>query len=264
MIVETYNLWKTIPGAYEETPEITAYIPEFTKKKGAVVIYPGGGYVARAPHEGRGYAEFLAINGYCAFVVEYRVSPHRFPLPLLDARRGVKFARFFAEKYGYDKDKIAVMGSSAGGHLAALTSTYMEEITVDCPDDIDKENFVPNAQILCYPVIDLHTEIAHQGSGMNLLGDRYDSEYEKFIPRLLVSDATPQAFIWHTFEDGAVDVRNSLEYASALKAYNIPVEMHVFPDGGHGKGRSLNEDKVSIHIAQWNDLLLKWLQYIDF
>ena len=264
MIVEKFDLWDSIPGVHEEIPEITAYIPEFTKKKGAVVIYPGGGYCARAPHEGRGYAEFLATHGYCSFVVEYRVSPHRFPIPLLDARRGVKFARYYAEKYGYDKDKIAVMGSSAGGHLAAFTSTYMEEIPVDCLDEIDKEDFVPNAQILCYPVIDLHTEIAHQGSGVNLLGDRYDSDYEKYIPRLLVSDKTPQAFIWHTFEDGAVDVRNSLYYAAALKEKNIPTEMHVFPNGNHGKGRSLANDPVSQHISQWNDLLLNWLEYIGF
>ena len=264
MIIEKYNLWETIPGMHEEIPQITAYIPEYTKKNGAVVIYPGGGYRARAPHEGKGYAEFLATNGYCAFVVEYRVSPHRFPAPLLDARRGVKFARFYADKYGYDKNKIAVMGSSAGGHLAAFTSTFMEEIPVENSDDIDREDFVPNAQILCYPVIDLHTPIAHEGSGMNLLGDKYDSDYEKYIPRLLVSDKTPQAFIWHTFADDCVDVRNSLHYASAMKAQGIPVEMHIFPDGGHGKGRSLADDKVSAHIAQWNDLLLNWLEYIEF
>jgi len=264
MIVEQFNLWEHVPGMCEETPIMTAYIPEWGRKKGAIVILPGGGYCHRAPHEGRGYAEFLATNGYCAFVVEYRVFPHTFPLPLLDARRGVRLVRSFAEKYGFDKNKVAVMGSSAGGHLAALTSTYLESIHFEGVDEIDNEDFLPNAQILCYPVIDLHTPIAHQGSGMNLLGERYDEEYEKYIPRLLVSEKTPQAFIWHTFEDNCVDVRNSLGYASALKKQCIPVEMHVFPHGGHGKGRSVDDDAVSRHIYQWNELLLHWLAYIGF
>ncbi len=264
MIFETFNLWEKVPGLCEETPKITVYAPEWGKKKGAVVILAGGAYSGRAPHEGRGYAEQLANNGYCAFVVDYRVAPHRFPLPLLDARRGVCFARYHAEKYGFDKDKIAIMGSSAGGHLASLTSTYTDEIALDYKDEIDKEDFLPNAQILCYPVIDLHTPIAHEGSGMNLLGEKYDSDYEKYIPRLLVSDKTPQAFIWHTFADNCVDVRNSLEYATALKVKNIPVEMHIFPDGAHGLGRAPENDKVSCHVAQWNDLLLHWLNYIGF
>ena len=70
----------------------------------------------------------MAENGISAFVVGYRVKPHTFPLPLLDARRGVRFVRFYAEKYGIDKNKVAIMGSSAGGHLAAFTSTYTDPI----------------------------------------------------------------------------------------------------------------------------------------
>lgn len=264
MQIEKFQLWESTPGMHEETPQVTVYIPEWGIKKGAVVIYAGGAYRARAPHEDRAYAEFLASNGYFAFTVDYRVAPHTFPLPLLDARRGVRFARYYADKYGYDKDKIAVMGSSAGGHLAALTSTYLDPIEFEGVDEIDQEDFLPNAQILCYPVIDLHTPIAHVGSGKNLLGEKYETDYEKYIPRLLASEKTPQAFIWHTFEDAAVDVRNSLEYTAALKANNIPAELHVFPNGVHGKGRSLEEDAVSKHIFQWNELLLNWLSYIGF
>ncbi|WP_249311655.1 alpha/beta hydrolase [Congzhengia minquanensis] len=264
MQVETFQLWKNTPGMCEEVPTITAYIPERGKKQGAVVILPGGGYCHRAPHEGMGYAEFLAVHGYSSFVVEYRVSPHEFPLPLLDARRGIRYVRHYAEKFGIDKNKVAIMGSSAGGHLAALTSTYFDTIDYEGKDEIDKEDFLPNAQILCYPVIDLHTPIAHEGSGMCLLGARYDSDFEKFIPRLLASEKTPQAFIWHTFEDDAVDVRNSLGYAAALREKGVPTELHVFPNGGHGKGRSEADDKISRHIYQWNGLLLKWLEYIEF
>ncbi len=261
---ETFKLWDNVPGKCEETPVITAYIPENDKKDIAVVIFPGGGYGKRAPHEGPAYAEFLASYGFCAFVVDYRVSPHRFPLPLLDARRAVRFVRFSAEKYGIDKNKLIVMGSSAGGHLAALTCTYTEPIEFEGIDDIDNEDFLPNAQILCYPVIDLHTPIAHEGSGMNLLGSKYDSDYEKYIPRLLVNKNTPPAFIWHTFEDQAVDVRNSLGYLNALKENDIASEYHVFPNGSHGLGLAAKEGKAYKHINQWTNLLINWLNYIEF
>ena len=99
----------------------------------------------RADYEGADYAKFLAENGICAFVVDYRVTPHRFPLPLLDARRAVRTVRYYAKEYGIDKNKIAVMGSSAGGHLAALTATYYDKMEFEDVDDIDKEDCVPNA-----------------------------------------------------------------------------------------------------------------------
>ncbi len=264
MNIETFPLWDKVPGLCEETPTITAYIPDRGRKKGAVVVFPGGGYHHRAIHEGKGYAEFLAIHGFSAFVVEYRVSPHEFPLPVLDARRGVQFVRENAEKYGIDKDKIAVMGSSAGGHLAAFTSTYFEPIHFDGMPEIPKEDFMPNAQILCYPVIELGGEVGNSYTGEHLLGTRYDTEYEQLVPSLHISDKTPQAFIWHTFEDDDVDVRNSLGYAQTLKNYNIPFEMHIFPHGGHGKGRSVEDDPVSVHVHQWNDALINWLNYIGF
>ena len=122
---------------------------------GAIVICPGGAYRLRVAHEGKNYAEFLTEHGYTSFVLDYRVAPHKFPLPLLDARRAIRFVRFYADKYGIDKNKIAIMGSSAGRHLAAMTATYYEPIEFENIDEIDKEDFIPNAQILCYPVIKL-------------------------------------------------------------------------------------------------------------
>lgn len=267
MKIEKIELWEKVPGKCEETPYITAYIPNTAlgvTHKGAIVILPGGGYAGRANHEGMGFAEFFVIHGYTAFVVDYRVSPHEFPLPLLDARRAVQYVRHNADKYGIDKDKIAIMGSSAGGHLAALTSTYTEKIDFGDIDEIDKEDFIPNAQILCYPVIELNTPVCHVGSGQNLLGARYEADAHKYIPSDFVTEETPKAFIWHTFEDGAVDVRNSLNYASALKSKGVFSEMHIFPDGHHGKGLSIAEDKISKHIKKWSSLLLEWLEYNEF
>lgn len=272
MNIETMNLWTKVPGMCEETPQITVYIPDKKTSDAAVVIFAGGAYCHRAAHEGEGYALFLADNGITSFVVDYRVSPHKFPCPLLDARRGVKFVRYYADKYGINKDKIAVMGSSAGGHLAALCSTYFKEIDIQVHmDDIEKEDYIPNAQILCYPVIRLvDSRIAHIGSGLTLLGEEVGRIGEGFEPDRLVCEKTPPAFIWHTACDDGVSVANSLVYAKGLRNFDIPVEMHIFPDGPHGLGlcdRIKNgtvSENILEHTGQWSQLMLTWLKYIGF
>lgn len=266
MKVEAFDLWKDIPGEASEIPKITAYVPDNKTSNAAIAILPGGGYAARAPHEGKGYAEFFCENGITAFVIDYRVAPHKFPLPLLDSRRGIKYIRYYAEKYGIDKNKIAIMGSSAGGHLAAMTSTYFEDVECSSRDEIDKEDFIPNAQILCYPVIKLLGKgISHLGSGKNLLGDLQAEMGEELSPDLIANEKTPKAFIWHTAEDNCVNVINSLDYAKKLKTLNISTEMHIFPDGAHGLGLAVKEqDKVKKHVSQWSSLLLNWLKYIGF
>ena len=212
-----YDLWNTkAPGAETEIPKIEYYAPDRRTSDAAVVIFPGGGYGCRAPHEGAGYAKMLNSFGISAFVVSYRVSPARFPDELLDARRAVRFVRYKADEFGINKDKIAVMGSSAGGHLAAFVSTFRNVIAGEGIDDIDKENYIPNAQILCYPVISSDESISHKGSYMNLLGEKY-AERENFSPELIADEKTPQAFIWHTADDNVVNVENSYRYATALK-----------------------------------------------
>lgn len=270
MYTETYCLWDTVPGGFDAAPTITYYKPDVPASDAAVVIFPGGGYTHLAEHEGRGYAEFLAENGVAAFVVKYRHSPFYFPLPLLDARRGVRYVRYYAEKFGIDKRKVAVMGSSAGGHLAALASTYTAPIDFEGVDAIDREDFLPNKQILCYPVINLYDkQCAHIGSGDNLIGIPYemsnDAETRKALtPTLLINETTPEAFIWHTFEDGGVSVKNSLEYAMRLRDFGIATEMHIFPHGRHGMGLTTHSDAVEDHVARWGDLLVAWLRYIGW
>ncbi len=265
MKIEKFNLWNETPGMCEEAPTVTAYIPENKKTDCAVVILPGGGYAMRAEHEGKGYAEFLADNGICAFVADYRVFPHQFPLPLLDARRAVRWVRYNSSKYGIDKSKVAIMGSSAGGHLAALTSSYYEPIDFEGIDDIDKEDFIPSAQILCYPVIKLlGVKVAHLGSGKNLLGERQVEMGEALSPDLIATEKAPKAFIWHTFEDDCVPVYNSIDYARRLKEVGVDTELHIFPYGGHGLGLAAGDYKDHKSVRQWSGLLLNWLKVIDF
>ena len=272
MNIKNINLWNAVPGHCEEEPGIRVYVPVEKTSDGAIVIFPGGGYCDRADHEGAGYARFFTEKGITCFVVDYRVKPHKFPCQLLDARRSIKFVRYYAGEYGIDKNKIAVMGSSAGGHLAALCSTYFKDIDIEFQiDDIEKENYIPNAQILCYPVIRIiGREIAHISSGEILLGEKHAWIGEELEPDRLVSSNTPPAFIWHTASDDGVSVLNSYVYAKNLKKFNIPTEMHIFPEGRHGLGlcdKIKNGDvdeKILAHTGQWAHLLFTWLKYIGF
>lgn len=256
------NLWKETPGMCEEIPTLTPYIPSEKTTDAAVIIFAGGAYMSRAIHEGEGYGKFFQSFGMTAFVVDYRVSPHTFPLPLLDARRAVRYVRAHAEEYGIDPQKIAAIGSSAGGHLVASLCTYREELPFEGMDDIDEQPYLPNAQILCYPVICAPDKegICHKGSYWYLLGEVNPQKEQSLDPERNVTAETPQAFIWHTAEDQAVNVINSYRYAAALREHNVPVELHVFPHGPHGMGLAGSVP----HVAQWTKLLKEWLSYLGW
>ena len=180
-----------------------------------------------------------------------------FPDPVLDARRAVRFVRANAEKFGIDPEHIAVMGSSAGGHLTAAVSTYRMKLEGEGADAIDEIDYLPNAQILCYPVTSI---MSHKGSYLNLLGMDAASIADEYDPILLADEKTPPAFIWHTAEDPGVNVLGSYSYASKLKTLDIPVEMHVFPFGRHGLGTG----KDVTHVTIWPELLCRWLKLFNF
>lgn len=250
------NLWNNTPGLCKEMPTLTYYHAKEKKSDAAIIILPGGAYARRAPHEGKDYAEYLNSIGYDAFVCDYRVSPHTFPLPLLDARRAMRTVRYYADKYGINKNKIAIMGSSAGANLAAMLSAYTDPIDFEGIDDIDKEEFIPNAQILCYPFIILaDLKLTHIGALQNLIGNNLELAAD-LSPELHINDKTPQTFIWHTSEDSGVNVAHSYTYASELSKHKIPVEMHIFPYGSHGLGLAPN----NTHVSQWTYLLKNWLE----
>lgn len=260
--METIKLWENIPGMCEETPVLEYYPAVKKTEKTAVVIFPGGGYGMRAPHEGKGYAEFLNTLGIDAFVCQYRVKPHCHPLPLLDARRAVQYVRANAQKYDIDPKKIGVMGSSAGGHLAATLCTVFEcyDDVLVSKDKIDEVDFIPDFQILCYPVIAL-SGFGHQGSKDNLLGDKKDNQelIQQLSAQNKVNEKTPKAFIWHTFDDPVVNVKNTLSYATALKDNSIDCEVHIYQNGAHGLGLAQWSDSV----GQWTGQLKTWLIHND-
>lgn len=255
------NLWKDeIPYFDKEVdfvPEIAEYLAD---SKGAVVVFAGGAYCMKAEHEGPQMAKWLQSIGITAFSVDYRVSPYKHPAQISDAMRAVRYVRHNAEKYGIDKNKIAVMGFSAGGHLAGSVSVHYDKEMYKPIDEIDKESCRPDATILGYPVIDMF-EYRHDGSRQNLLGERtLHADKELMSLYMHVTADTPPAFLWHTSTDQAVPVENSLLYASALSKVQVPFELHVYPLGGHGMGRA----EAVPHVAQWTKSLENWLGLMEW
>lgn len=258
---ETVMLYENTPPLHiegEEIPLLHYYATEHKRGDGAVLIFAGGGYAWRAPHESEGYAEFINSIGLDAFVLDYRVAPHRFPVGLLDAREAIRYIRKNAKKIDINPEKIAVMGSSAGGHLAALVSSYREKIH-ECESEVD---YLPNAQILCYPVTDIES---HRGSYENLLGENISRDGE-VNPRLLADKKTPSSFIWHTSSDPSVSVRGSYRYADRLAELGVDVEMHIYPVGGHGLGLANGGwgRECLPYLQRWSEELERWLKIKGF
>lgn len=243
-----------------EVPQYFLYRPVAEKNNGAaVVIFPGGGYsILAADHEGKQYAEWLTQRGFTAIVVKYRVGPglgYEYPVPFLDARRAIRTVRSKAAEWAVKPDRIGVMGSSAGGHLASLCATrFNDTFKEEAADETDKLSARPDFAILCYPVITMEP-IGHSGSRNNLAGKTPPAELlEKLSTEKAVSPETPPIFLLTTSDDG-VDCRNSLLFATACKANKVPITLHMFEIGGHGYGL-----KGKGALAGWPDLLDGWLK----
>jgi acetyl esterase/lipase len=223
----------------QDVPTLTPYLPEPGKRNGAsVVIFPGGSYASLAVHEGKGYAEWFVSQGFAAYVLKYRLGSagYRHPAMLNDAARALRLVRAYARRDGLDPARVAVIGSSAGGHLAATLLTHFEAGKADAKDPAERESSRPDLGILCYPVISLG-EYAHAGSKKNLLGETPAPELVQSLSNeLQVTKETPPTFVWHTYEDATVPVENSLLFASALRRAGVPFSLHIYETGRHGLG----------------------------
>ena len=242
-------LWaEGAPGALgkeeKDIPTLTPYLVDPAKASGAaIVIFPGGGYGGLAPHEGKGYADWLTTNGFSCFVVKYRLGSqgYRHPAMLNDAARAVRLVRSRAKEWNIDPKRIGVIGSSAGGHLVSTLVTHFDAGKPDATDPIERQSSRPDAAILCYPVITMNGAFTHAGSKKNLLGDKPDPELVKNLSNeTQVTKDTPPCFVWHTWEDKGVKVENALEFASALQRAGVPFDLHVYQKGPHGIGTANN------------------------
>ena len=231
----SFPLWpEGAPGALgkedKDIPTLTPYLPDPAKATGAaIVICPGGGYGGLAPHEGVQYARFLNEYGIAGFVLKYRLgsSGYRHPAMLQDAARAVRLVRARAGEWKVDPKRVGIMGSSAGGHLASTLLTHFDAGQADATDPIERQSSRPDLGILCYAVISLG-EFGHRGSMHNLLGPDPSPELVRLLSNeLQVTKETPPCFIWHTYEDSAVPVENSLQFAEALRKAGVPYDLHI-------------------------------------
>jgi acetyl esterase/lipase len=263
--MQIIKLWDgfELNDAGDKEATLTPFTLAVGEKSPAVLVIPGGGYGVCAQHEGAPVAQWLNSIGMSAFVLDYRVAPSKHPAPYHDARRAIQYIRYHAKEFNIDAEKIAVIGFSAGGHLAATLSNLYDIKNEFVNDEIEKVSARPDLSMLCYPVIS-SGEFAHTGSFDHLTGDDTKWRTELSMEYAVHAD-TPKTFIWHTVEDETVKVQNSYLYAGALAKQGIPHEVHVYPYGGHGLGLCSDSDDRSIsHVEQWRSSCQRWLTQEGF
>jgi acetyl esterase/lipase len=273
MIYEKIKLKDISSKLKESNAVISIYIPEnseeinINKKRETIIMCPGGGYVMTSDREAEPVALKFVAEGFNVVVLRYSVAPNKFPKALIELAATVDYVRSKSKEWNVDKDKIIVCGFSAGGHLAGSLGVLWDNKILEEALEINKDNIKPNAMILCYPVI-TSGEFAHKGSFDNLLGENTsEGEREKLSLEKLVSKNTPKTFLWHTFDDGAVPVQNSLFFANSLAANNVPFELHIYPNGVHGLSlceelTAMNgqSEHINQHAGTWFKLAVEWIK----
>ena len=228
-------------------PTITIYKPAVDKDTGAaVVVCPGGGYsILALDLEGSEVCEWLNSIGVTGILLKYRV-PKRAGLekhtaPLQDAQRAVGLVRNRAKEFGLDPQRIGILGFSAGGHLAAAASTIYDARSYPVVDEADAASCRPDFTILIYPA---YLTVKEDG--------------DKISPELKLTEKTPPTFMVMAADD-PVRIENVLFYSLALKKAKIPVELHVYPSGGHGYGLRPTKEAVTT----WPKRAEEWMQSRD-
>jgi acetyl esterase/lipase len=273
LIYSKIKIWEeNYHGNVRGNAVLTTYLQEnsididLNRKRPTILICPGGGYEYVSDRENEPVAIKFLAEGFNVFTLKYDVAPSsQHPQPLLDVSRAMWIIRENSQKWNVDKDRIAVCGFSAGGHLAGSLGVLWSEEYISklsgMPEGINR----PNAMILCYPVITSGL-YAHKSSFDNLMGTN-NSSYE---PNMLslekrVNQNTPPTFIWHTYDDNIVPVENSLLFATALRESGIPFDLHIYNSGLHGLSLCSAETAnapvyINPYVSSWFGLCTQWLK----
>lgn len=248
---------KTVTGIENVSiPTMTIYAPKTTNTGAALVVFPGGGYRGLAIDlEGTEVCDWATTRGMTCVVLKYRVPGsgpwwdeachcHHIdaaPQALEDAQRAMGLLRLHAAEYGIDPHRIGVVGFSAGGHMVAHISTHFAKRAYAPVDAADAQSCRPDFAVALYP------------------GHIWGTEYPGNVNRDIIdniSKDTPPTFLLQNEDDPVDSIRNSRTYFAGLKAANVPVEMHVYPHGGHAFGLRPTQEP-STH---WPDLMEAWLK----
>lgn len=276
MLYSTVNLCERYPALSDVggKPMLTAYCrgvsPEMDMERRCpgILILPGGGYAFTSDREAEPIALEYLNAGFNCFVLRYSVAPARYPNALLQAAAAMDYIRLTANETMTDVNHIAVIGFSAGGHLAGTLSNLWNEPFLAEKLDAPSEMFRPNAAVLCYPVI-TGGELAHRGSFDNLCGG-ITKLVEELSLENRVGPQTPPSFLWHTVTDTCVPVENSMMYCAKLQEQHIPFELHLFARGSHGlatcdyhSARFEPDGRCGSIVpadAEWMKLSVTWLK----
>ncbi len=262
--LQTILLWpEGAPGAVGELPEDKPTITVYPVSRGSsnscgVVVCPGGGYGGHAmTHEGHEIASWFNSFGVTAFVLKYRLGkryPH--PAPMHDVQRAIRYVRAHSKDYGIEENRIGVIGFSAGGHLASTAATHFDAGDPQAEDHVNQKSCKPDFAILCYPVITFTKACMHKGSRNNLLGSKpAPALVESLSNELQVTPQTSPTFLFHTLEDQAVPVMNSILFYEAMIKHGVKGELHLFQTGRHGVGLAKNIPGTSA----WTGLVENWM-----
>lgn len=273
MLNEKFYFYEGNTDVYLETFIINEY-PEYSScKRPMMLICPGGAYYECSPREAEPIARAYMAEGYNTAILYYSVKKHTEELydfekdiskPHYEVSKSICLIRDNADKWNIDPKQIAVIGFSAGGHLAGCCSILWNDEklvkALGCPEGHNK----PDAAILCYPVI-TSGDKAHKWSFVNILGDDETSpNWQRYSLEKHVNADTPPTFLFHTSADEAVPVQNSTELATALANAGVHFEIHVVPEGAHGLSSGSREvlPQKNTYNSRWVHWSVLWLETI--
>jgi acetyl esterase/lipase len=222
---------------------------------GAVIVMPGGGYASHATHEGLPIAEYFRRQGLAAFVLQYRLKPYSQDVALLDAKRSVRLLRARSAEFGIDPNRIAVIGFSAGGHLAANLSTHADGGLGGSKDPVERQSCRPQTALLVYPgivsaPIRRATPASRSVASLLTLGGLHQA----------VNAGTPPTFLIVSHEDDRALYEHSFAYAAKLHEAGVRFELHILGYGPHGFGMR----GTDLRLRAWPQLVVNWLDACGF
>ncbi len=274
MILESIILQEHFPSLKSKAT-LYAYCPsnyeEFSngKKRKTIVVFPGGGYKFCSKRESEPVALRLVGENLNVFVLDYSVAPISYPYPLIEAYAALAFIRQNADYYHVDIDHIAVLGFSAGGHLAATTACYCNEIKYAEMIGVTPSMLKVNACLLAYPVISMK-EMTHGGSAETITMHMRPDLLDLYSIDDHLDERFPPTYVWTTADDSVVPVKNSLLLMEKLIQNNVLCELHIYPEGNHGlslANETVYPDSVDqsfikriAYNTQWLDNMLHFIK----
>lgn len=259
---------------YDDVPFLVPYLVPGSRK--CVISCPGGAYLTKGiDNEGEQIAEFLNAAGISCFVLWYRSYPYKAPYMFLDLQRAVRFLRFHATEYGFDPDKIATVGFSAGGNLAGVQAVCFRDELAEIedyePDAVDRVDGRPNAVGLVYPAVTVaNDKIQVVMADVETYNDPVARKQfsERYEMKTHVREGDAPMFLCNAVDDDVIEAFHMVDFARACREHKVPVELHVFPYGGHGFGGCKPQPIPPVPglsapdltaVTQWKELFVSWL-----